>query len=421
MSFYMQKKILIISNEPLSDASANGRTMKNMLLNFPRENLAQFYLHGIPDTDACGSFFRVTDRDALNAFLHKKETSKHPKPSAARNGSRETAHYRPVRSYRNLVLRNLVWQSMRWWTKDFSAFLEAFSPDIVLLQAGDAPFMYKIARRIAKKYHAGLVMFNTEHYVLKKVMYAYSGENLFWHNILMQSLKKQYGKFMRFADYCIYNTQALETAYQEAYPHPGKSAVLYTTSTMEQLPDESGAVFSLMYCGNLGAGRCVPVQEMADVLFAVDPEARLDIYGKFPSQAEQDAVCKKANVCYHGFVDYSELMPRMREATMLIHCENKDRVENLKYAFSTKIADSLASGKPFLVYASGEYPFVQYLAENRCAHLAGNPEELKTVLEKCKKCKEYRNQYTDQARLIAEQNHSREKNCQEIGRIFNLI
>lgn len=438
----MHNKILIISNEPLSESSANGRTMRNLLLNIPSENLAQFYLHGIPDREACGSFYCVSDRDALHAFLGKKEKRKSVRqevtaPQARAVSSEEirkavphtgavnpqkTANIsHPVRSYRNLVLRNVVWQSMRWWTKDFSRFLEGFAPDIVLLQAGDAPFMYNIARRIAKEYRAKLLMFNTEHYVLKKIMYAYSGENLFWHNILMGSLKRQYQKFMNAADYCIYNTEALEEAYQNRYPHPGKSSVLYTTSTLERLPDKSGTPFSLLYCGNLGAGRVTPIQEIAETLFETDPAAKLDIYGKFPGKLAQDVVCSLPNVCYHGFVDYAELLPSMSEATLLIHCEHGERLENLKYAFSTKIADSLASGRPFLVYASKEYPFVRYLLKNRSAHVAQSKQELKTILEKCRNDKAYLYQYTDSARLTAEQNHNRDVNCRKLEEILGRL
>lgn len=415
----MKRKILIISNEALSEASSNGRTMRNLLLNIPKENLAQFYLHGTPDRNICDNFYCVSDRAALNAFLCKKQKrSVQPQVFSGGKQLAKAPAPRPVRSYRNLVLRNIIWQSMRWWKRDFSVFLEDFSPDIVLLQAGDAPFMYKIARKIAGKYHAKLVMFNTEHYVLKKVMYAGSGNKLFWHNILMRSLKRQYGKFMRGADHCFYNTQALEQAYQKAYPHPGKSSVLYTTSTMDRLPDEGGEGFSLLYCGNLGAGRCAPIQELADVLYEVDPTACLDIYGKFPGEEARKAVCTKPNVCYHGFVAYEELIPRMSKATMLIHCENKNRVENLKYAFSTKIADSLASGKPFLVYAPREYPFVQYLAENQCAHIAGNAEQLREILKQCMASREYLTQYSNNACLTAKRNHSREENCRIIEEIF---
>lgn len=37
------KRILIISANPITDSSNNGKTMKAMFSNFKRENLAQLY------------------------------------------------------------------------------------------------------------------------------------------------------------------------------------------------------------------------------------------------------------------------------------------------------------------------------------------------------------------------------------------
>ena len=162
----MNKKVLIISNEAFSDVSSNGRTMKNMLFCVPKENLAQFYIHGTPDVDFCAQYYGVSDSDALRAFLFCK---RRPKSEGGHTGAGKSDKT-PKRNYRNLVLRNAIWQSMRWWTREFDAFLDTFGPDVVLLQAGDAPFMYKIAKRIARKYGAKLMMFNTENYVLKKRM-----------------------------------------------------------------------------------------------------------------------------------------------------------------------------------------------------------------------------------------------------------
>lgn len=413
----MKTKILIVSNEPFSDTGSNGRTIKNFLLNIPKRDLAQFYLHGTPDREFCDNYFCVSDRDALNAFLWRK-TQVQAKPASV--AVRSVLAEKPRRSYRNLVLRNIVWQSMLWWKKGFDTFLNAFKPDIVLLQAGDAPFMYKIALKIARRYNAKLMMYNSEHYVLKKRMYASVDRNPFWHDCLMRSLKAQYRRFMKRADFCIYNTEALERAYQEVYPHQGKSCVLYTTSEMSPLPDESEGTFRLLYCGNLGVGRERPLNELAKALHEVDGTAKLDIYGKFVSEKSQKLICANPNVVYHGFVDYSEIPDIMSKASILVHCENNDRLENLRYAFSTKIADSLASTRPFLVYASREYPFVQYLKNNACAHIADTEEELKEVLIRCKEMA-YRNKYAEKAKWIADKNHSKTVNCQKIQGIMDSL
>lgn len=407
----------MVSNSPFSNEEANGRTMKNFLLNIPQDNIAQFYIHGEPDRDFCSNYFRVSDADALDAFLLRGAKRGCNGEASQKSGPA----MKPKRNYRNLLLRNIVWSSMRWWKKELTAFLDAFAPDVVLLQAGDAPFMYRIALKIAKRYHAKLMMYNSESYVLKKVMYASVEKNMFWHDCLMYCLRRQYKRFMNRADFCLYNTQALEEAYQNTYPHPGKSTVLYTTSQFDPLEDRSGDVFRLVYCGNLGVGRDQPLDELAKTLYELAPDATLDIYGRFKDGESQERVCSNPNVRYHGFVDYSEIPAIMSKASMLVHCENNDRLENLRYAFSTKIADSLASTRPFLVYASQEFPFVRYLVKHQCCHVAFNREVLKSVLQNCINSSEYRNQFKDNACAVAQNYHSEENNCRKVQYIMEQL
>lgn len=415
----MNKRILIISNDALADANSNGRTMKNLLLDIPREYLSQFYIHGTPDPDVCACYYSVSDSDALRAFLHKK------KPQPIRPSSVKTdlsvAARKPVRNYQNLFLRNMVWQSMQWWDKDFDAFLEAFCPEVVLLQAGDAPFMYKIARWVAKKYRAKLMMFNTENYVLKKRMYAVRyDDNMFFHNLLMSSLRRQYRKFMKQVDFCTYSTDYLEQIHQARYPHPGKSAVFYTGTQMQdcsKIAGEEGG-FSLVYCGNLGVGRAQVLFEIAQVLKMVNPKAKLVIYGKFRDDDDEQMVCSLDNVDFRGFVAYDEIPQALAQASLVIHCENTTRLENLKTAFSTKIADSLACGKPFLVYATREYPFVQYLERNQAAHIAADEQELETVLRNCMADKAYAEQFIPNAKKLAAENHNTVTNSKRLKEII---
>ena len=255
----MDERILIVANDAIEDASSNGRTMKNLLLCFPKESLAQFYIHGPPDESVCAHYYGLSDSDALRAFLHKKPGT----PKGKQADAAKTDRLKPRRNYRNLVLRNMIWQSMQWWTKEFDAFLEDFQPQVVLLQAGDAPFMYKIARKIATKYGAKLLMFNTENYVLKKRMYAAKPEDtMFWHNILMGSLKRQYRKFMNRVDLCVYGTEYLVQIYQERYPHPGKSIACYTGTDMQDCSGfaKQAQAFSLCIAAILGWAefRCFP-------------------------------------------------------------------------------------------------------------------------------------------------------------------
>lgn len=412
-------KVLIVANEPLSNASANGRTLRNFLLNVPKEHIAQFYIHGTPDAVACSNYFQVSDRDALDAFLFKKrKRSCDQDVSSVASGEQKKIK----RNCKTMVLRDIVWKSYRWWSIDFDNFVENFSPDLVLFQAGDAPFMYFIALKISQKHEIPLVMYNSEEYVLKEKLYNSAVKNSIWHKWLQHRLKKAYNSIMKRTSFCIYNTEYLEQAYQKEFPHQGKSCVLHTVSELGCIEDKSGGKsFSLLYCGNLGVGRVEPLDELAKVLFKIDSSAILNVYGTFSDEESKDRLCLNSNVHYGGVVSYDEIPMLMSEASMLIHCENADRINNLRGAFSTKIADSLASGMPFLVYASKEYPFVQYLEKYDCAHIATNAKELEDVLRKCIIDPNYRKLYTKKAHEVAQCNHSVMRNCMYMERILKAV
>ena len=252
-------------------------------------------------------------------------------------------------------------------------------------------------------------------------MYAPKPEDtMFWHNILMGSLKRQYRKFMNRVDLCVYGTEYLEQIYQERYPHPGKSIACYTGTDMQDCSGfaKQAQAFSLVYCGNLGVGRVPVLSMVAQTLKEVEPNAKLVIYGKFANEEDRRQLCAYENVDFRGFVSYEEIPRALGEGSMVIHCENNDRLENLKTAFSTKIADSLACGKPFLVVASREYPFVQYLADNHSAHIVQDPGELSRILRLCIEDPAYRDQYIPNAKALACKNHSAMENSRKLMEIL---
>ena len=397
--------------------------MANLLAAFSPNELAQFYLHGAPDFLLCANYYRVSDHDALAAFKsvrpYRKSglvTAAETAPATGKSGSKAYSH-----NCRNMVLRDIVWESFRWWNTAFDAFLNEFSPTAVLLQAGDAPFMYRIARTIAKKRKIPLLMYNSEGYVLKEVLYSSASKKDPWHNALQRRLRREYRRFMDATDFCFYITEYLEGCYQDKYPHPGKSLALYTPSEMPTLEDKSGKPFRLLYCGNLGVGRIAPLCEVARILSEVNGDATLDIYGRFVSEEDEKGLCAYPNVRYFGVIPYAEIPRVMSEANLLLHVENPDRLVNLRHAFSTKIADSLASGRPFLVYASREYPFVQYLEKHSAAHIAEGETELAEVLRLCVEDKIALGSHVPAAVALARENHSIERNAARLKEIIESL
>lgn len=417
----LNKKVLIVSNECLSKTTSNGRTMLNLFLGYPPSLLAQFYIHGTPDESVCNNYFRVSDKDALNAFLIRRTKNTQPyKTSSGPSHDKKIA-----RNFKNMVLRDMVWMSFKWWNKDFELFISNFSPDIVLLQAGDCPFMFAIARRISQKYSIPLIMYNSESYVLKKKLYYSARPYSPWHCILLSRLKYEYKRFMNSCSFCIYSMEQLEDAYQKAYPHSGKSRTIYVSTDISARTDYTHhnieKPFTIAYCGNMGVGRLEYLLDLADVLQKLDPSAKLILCGNLQSSEDLELVRRHPSIDYRGFLNYNEVIKIIKDSSMVVHCENSDRLQNLKYAFSTKIADSLACGTPFLVYATRDYPFVQYLEKHSAAHIAGDKEELERILKKCLTDTDYLLKPVSNALSLVEKNHSIENNALIFQNIINSV
>ena len=78
------------------------------------------------------------------------------------------------------LMRELAWKSKLWNYGGLEKWLDDFAPEIILVQAGDAAFLFDLAISVGKKYNAEIAVYNTEGYYFKKISYLkYSGNLLF--------------------------------------------------------------------------------------------------------------------------------------------------------------------------------------------------------------------------------------------------
>ncbi len=408
-------RILVLSNDCFSDSNSNGRTLKNFFVGYPKEKLAQFFLHGVPDLSVCDHYFNVSDTDALKAFLFRK-----PKEKKAQEQAVNVAGKKPSRTAKNMLLRDIVWNSSRWKKFGFVKWVENFSPELVLLQAGDCAFMCKLARKIAKQYKVPLVIYNSEEYYFKRYDYfAGKEKSSFFYSIYSRRFRKQFKKAISSAQISIYNSEELERAYDKEFALP--SATVYTATGLNPLrePKEEGK-FTVSYLGNLGVGRHEPLVEIAEILQEISKDVYLDVYGKIPNEQVQKAFESSKGIRYKGFVSYEDVVRVMKESSLLVHAESFERFArlDLRFAFSTKIADSLACGTAFLLYAPEELACSIYVSKNECAYFASNREDLRAVLKDIYTSQTEREKYIDRAIALAKENHDGSKNTLKFQEIL---
>ena len=221
----MNKKVLILSNECFSETSSNGRTLGNFLIGWDKKNIAQFFIqNSTPDFKCCDNFFKITDRDALKSLFLKKLGGKVKKEiqenKKSSNGvvSSKNIKKTPL----TMLIRNFIWKIGLWKRNGFYDWVKEFNPEIVLLQAGDSPFMYDLACDVSKKFNAKLVIYNSEGYYFKDFDYFRStGFAHLFYPIFLKVLKSSLERTYEQTSYVFYICDEL------------KSCLLYTSDAAD--------------------------------------------------------------------------------------------------------------------------------------------------------------------------------------------
>ncbi len=411
-------RVLLICNECLSNCTSNGRTMRKFMVGWPKDRLAQFYvISGTPDFAVCDNYFMVSDWEALQAFKMKKiQNGKIDKQKVSacspdlKENRKATINKTPI----TMMARELVWGTGRWKKYGFLNWVDDYKPDVILLQAGDSGFMCNLSVWLSDRFHAPIVIYNSEGYCFKNYDYFRShGVAHLLYPVFRRYFLKSFNSVIQKARKSVYICEELEQEYKRHYNLP--STTIYTATEVSNLKKEnvsSKGNYTVSYLGNMGLGRVDALCEFAAVLHEVNEAARLDIYGKVKSQAVIEKFKTHHNIRYKGFVSYDEVLNVMRMSDLLIHVENFDDFykEDLKFAFSTKIADSLASGTCFLLYAPESFACTKYLLENQAAYVAVDRSQLKEYLKLLIQDENASTRYMSNAQQLVRANHNAQKN-----------
>ena len=403
-------KILVISHTPFAASDSMGSTLASYFGTYDPDKIAQFYIKNkLPDMPVCKNYYRVTDGEILRKLLHP--FSKKPGGHVdffKEDQKKEKFQEKDVKvTMKNrawgLVLRNILWSTNIWYNRNFKSWLKEFSPDIILLQPGDFSYMFKLAVRLSKKLNIPLVIHQSEAYYLKP----YISKNpayLFYR----YDFKKGVERAMKRASLCIYLCDALEKDYAKFFKTPSvtiyKSTCLVPEISEKELNKNN---VKFIYGGNLGerVGRCTPLLELGK---AVKQNGFLiDVYTA-STGAHMAELTEENGIRLHPPISNIELQKIIKENDFVVHMENQEQahVTDLKYAFSTKIADMLASGVCSIVYGSTEIAGIKYFAENELACVIEKKENLASKIHELINNEELRLGYIKRAYEFSKKNHN---------------
>ena len=417
-------RLLIVSNNCLSKTNSNGRILSELLSDYPKERLAQFFIKdGTPDFSICDTYYYVTDQEVLNSLKGRDcgTILSHPKPEESGDTS-PVPQKHPNKGAAARIARNWVWKFGRWNNRRLQTWIDDFDPECILLQSGDSVFMIKLAYRLARERCVPLVVFNSEDYYFKEENYFQRG---FIPDVLYRcfigNYRRHFNRLMDCAAHSVYMCDSLRELYDNRFRRPSSVIMSSTSLTArgeEAKPSGDKPVFA--YLGNLGLKRYESLCEIGEALHSINSDYRLTVYGK-----TTDPTCLKAfedcqGVDYRGFVDYDTVVSVMENADLLFHAESfdTDAVKNIRNAFSTKIADCLAVGVCFVYYGDGSIEGAKYLLRNDCACVITDKEKLKEKLALILQDEALRSRYIRNALDTVERNHRASRNREKMERII---
>lgn len=406
-------KVLVISHNCFSQSGSNGRTLANFFIGYPKDKLAQFYIYNeVPDSNVCSEYYRVTDKEVAQSIMGRLVGTIIESENQTRESQICPSEYKkPKKTPLIYLIRECVWGIGRWKNQKLKAWIDAVSPELILFQAGDAAFLFMFAYKLAKEKRIPLVIYNSESYYFKEKNYLRNSLGAeFWYKILHWNFRRCARKAISFSSSSIYISDMLRQVYDKEFKRPS-----YTIMTSTELAGEYSCCkktkSKITYLGNLGVGRVDTLIELGKIVKSISSKYKIDVYGS-ASEEVKSLLGESEGINYRGFVSYEECVKIMKESAILVHVENfsKFYLEDSKYAFSTKIADSLASGTCLFLFAPREITCTQYFEANQSACVACDSETAYEKMKELLQNEDLRNEYAERGLAIATQNHSIEKN-----------
>ena len=411
--------LLVISNNSLSNDNSNGRTLAGFLHGWNKENIAQIYVTGgLPDSEVCEKFFRITDKDVIKGFFRRGAIGGEVRNTVSEHKNVLGGKKKIKKTVFTVMARDIIWNTGIWYGNRFKKWLDDFKPELILFFAGESTFTFNMALRLSDKYNLPIVVYNSEGYYFKDRNYLIASK---WsaglYPLFHKAYIKVFNRLMQRTSYAVYINEKLKNDYDKCFNVPSK--VIYTSTAIQRKDCEPlHEIPQISYLGNLGIGRHKALCEIADALQEINITYKINIYGKIPNDEVKSAFENCAGINYKGFVSYNDVVRIMKESDLLIHAESFDDFYkwDLQYGFTTKIADSLACGTCLFVYAPRELACTQYLEGIACVATERNQlkEKLMNILED----KELRGKYISAGLEKVKENHRQDVNCKRFQKIL---
>lgn len=417
-------KVLVISQMVFNKNNNMGKTLMSYFKGWNPQDIAQLYFHSFEPSniDVCENYYKFSDIDAVKSIVNKKivgkifkmkdifiqETAKRIDTGLARQAYIAGAKHTAL----SLISRDLVWKISNWKNKSMIKWVEEFNPDVIFFAAGDCKFSYRIAYWISRKFNKPLVTLCVDDYYINN-----KNANNFFGNLYYKSFMKLALKTLKLSSLVFTICDSMKLEYEKKF-NLLNCQVLHTAAQYMKI-DFVKKPYRIAYFGNLGYYRDHQLIDIGRAISNVKKiigVSEIDVYSGSISKDLISHLKNAEGIHFHGAIQPSEVIERMKECIAVIHTESFDskKIKEVQFSVSTKIAESLMYGPCLIAYGPKGIASIDYLKENSAAYIITSPDDLEKGLIEIVCNANLRDSILQNARTLAMKNHNENVNPRKV-------
>lgn len=405
-------RVLIVSVNPLSRTSNNGKTYASFFDGYPKEHLAQLYFHReIPTSNVCDNYFKISDEDIIDNIFTKNK-------SIGRKVYREDIEERAIPTNVNnklkrisiiRFLRSLIWLSIDLESGDVKKWIDDFNPEVIFFCGGNANYLYNKVLKLSKIYNSKIVYYITDDYVLPYFsLNIFDQINRFWTLKVLKKICNNSSLIFTIGD-------KMSKVYSERYGISSKRIMNLVEVETKNMPDGELKINDLqfVYVGGLHSNRWKTLSFIGKSLERVNKKGfkgNIKIYSQ--SQPEEKILQELNNKGYSEFLgslDTKGVKKVISQADVLVHVESFDNKSKkiTSLSISTKIPEYMSSGKSILAVGPSDVASIEYINETESGFIVSSnvDKDVDDIIIDIFKNPDKRKYHIKQSLLTVKKNH----------------
>lgn len=354
----MNERLLIISNNVLSETNNNGKTILSYIDCLPKSEVRQLYFSSENPQIEGYEYFQISDKDVLKGHVRKIDRGRSIKQFSYSENKTNSNIIK--RNDFTCLLREIIWYKS-WKSEALINWLDDYNPTAVFFVGGDCLFAYNIYLFIVKRYSPKSSLYLTDDYIAprKKKTFLSEIRRKLIINKLQESLKLTHHFFTISAP--------MKQAYNVLLNRNSDIIVNMTESLYSHEYIKSGENIAIVYAGSLYYGRDDVLLAVADAIerYNVNNNKKvfLEVYSK--DKINNNKLKNFSFTHFNGPVNKEKLIKIYNAADILLFVEsfNDYQIEKTRYSLSTKVPEYLSLKKPIFAVGPDNIGSMDYLQD----------------------------------------------------------